>query len=164
MPNENNVNTGNAGEYFVAGELERRVFIVAVPMSNVENFVFVLSNGNELHFYESVDEPIVELHVINKYNKMWIQGKMPMQQLAKELIEKGIIPAELDYKSSEAVQLAIKYQKEEQEKNREKTQETIKILTEKRKNMIKHLKNLQKWDIFTKKLCGEKILICLNRG
>lgn len=38
MPNENNVNTGNAGEYFVAGELERRGFIVAVPMSNVENF------------------------------------------------------------------------------------------------------------------------------
>lgn len=133
MPNENNVNTGNAGEYFVAGELERRGFIVAVPMSNVENFV--LSNGNELHFYESVDEPIVELHVINKYNKMWIQGKMPMQQLTKELIEKGIIPTELDYKSHEAVQLAIKYQKEEQEKNREKTQETIRILTEKRKNL-----------------------------
>ena len=38
MPNENNVNTGNAGEYFVAGELERRGFIVAVPMSNVKNF------------------------------------------------------------------------------------------------------------------------------
>ena len=38
MPNENNVNTGNSGEYFVAGELERRGVIVAVPMSNVENF------------------------------------------------------------------------------------------------------------------------------
>ena len=38
MPNENNVNTGNSGEYFVAGELERRSFTVAVPMSNVENF------------------------------------------------------------------------------------------------------------------------------
>ena len=102
---------------------------------DVEKFVFILSNGNELHLYESIDEPIVELHVTNKYGKMWIQGKISMQQLAKELIEKGIIPAELDYKSHEAVQLAIKYQKEEQEKNREKTQETIRIITEKRKNL-----------------------------
>ncbi len=38
MPNIDNINTGNAGEYFVAAELERRGFIVAVPMSNVENF------------------------------------------------------------------------------------------------------------------------------
>lgn len=35
MPNKNNVNIGNSGEYFVAAELERRGFIVAVPMSNV---------------------------------------------------------------------------------------------------------------------------------
>ena len=39
MPNETNVNIGNAGEYFVAGELERRGFTVAVPMSNVKDFV-----------------------------------------------------------------------------------------------------------------------------
>ena len=38
MPNETNVNIGNAGEYFVAGELERRGFTVAVPMSNVKDF------------------------------------------------------------------------------------------------------------------------------
>ncbi len=38
MGNETNVNTGNAGEYFVAGELERRGFIAAVPMSNVKDF------------------------------------------------------------------------------------------------------------------------------
>lgn len=38
MPNEINVNIGNSGEYFVAGELERRGFTVAVPMSNVKDF------------------------------------------------------------------------------------------------------------------------------
>jgi len=38
MPNNMNVSTGNAGEYFVAGELERRGFTVAVPMSNVKDF------------------------------------------------------------------------------------------------------------------------------
>ena len=34
----NNISVGNAGEYFVAGELERHGFSVAVPMSNVELF------------------------------------------------------------------------------------------------------------------------------
>ena len=38
MPNNTKVSTGNAGEYFVAGELERHGFTVAVPMSNVKDF------------------------------------------------------------------------------------------------------------------------------
>ena len=38
MANKNTVSIGNAGEYFVAGELERRGFTVAVPMSNVKDF------------------------------------------------------------------------------------------------------------------------------
>ena len=32
-----NISTGNAGEYFVAGELERRGFTVTVPMSNTKD-------------------------------------------------------------------------------------------------------------------------------
>ena len=36
--NISNINIGNCGEYYVAAELERRGFIVAVPMSNVNNF------------------------------------------------------------------------------------------------------------------------------
>lgn len=46
MPNKDNVNTGNSGEYFVAGELARRGFIVAVPMSNVENFDILAIHRN----------------------------------------------------------------------------------------------------------------------
>ena len=38
MPNSLNISTGNAGEYFAAGELERHGFTVAVPMSNVKDF------------------------------------------------------------------------------------------------------------------------------
>ena len=38
MGNDTNVNIGNYGEYFVAGELERRGYTVAVPMSNVKDF------------------------------------------------------------------------------------------------------------------------------
>ena len=66
---------------------------------------------------------------------MWKEGKMPMQQLAKELIEKGIIPADMDYKSQEAVQLAIEYNKKEMKKKEKQTRKEIKILTEKRKNL-----------------------------
>ena len=44
MPNSTNVSTGNAGEYFVAGELERHGFTVAVPMSNVKDFDILAIN------------------------------------------------------------------------------------------------------------------------
>lgn len=40
----NNVSTGNAGEYFVAGELERRGFTWAVPMSNTKDFDILIIN------------------------------------------------------------------------------------------------------------------------
>lgn len=44
MPNSNNISTGNAGEYFVAGELERHGFTVAVPMSSVKDFDILAIN------------------------------------------------------------------------------------------------------------------------
>lgn len=40
----NNISIGNAGEYFVAGELERRGFTVAIPMSNVKDFDILAIN------------------------------------------------------------------------------------------------------------------------
>ena len=40
----NNISTGNAGEYFVAGELERHGFTVAVPMSNTKDFDILAIN------------------------------------------------------------------------------------------------------------------------
>ena len=51
MPNQFNVNTGNAGEYFVAGELERRGFTVAVPMSNVKDFDILAINRENYNQY-----------------------------------------------------------------------------------------------------------------
>lgn len=38
MAKSNTISVGNCGEYFVAAELERRGFSVAVPMSNTELF------------------------------------------------------------------------------------------------------------------------------
>ena len=43
----NNINIGNCGEYYVAAELERRGFTVAVPMSNVDNFDILAINKNK---------------------------------------------------------------------------------------------------------------------
>ena len=43
-------NIGNAGEYFVAGELERRGFTVGVPMSNVKDYDILCINKNGKQF------------------------------------------------------------------------------------------------------------------
>ena len=45
----NSINIGNAGEYFVAAELERRGFTVGVPMSNVKDYdlLCVSKEGNQ---------------------------------------------------------------------------------------------------------------------
>lgn len=47
--NVNNINVGNAGEYFVAAELERRGFTVGVPMSNVKDYdlLCISTTGNQ---------------------------------------------------------------------------------------------------------------------
>ena len=42
----NNISVGNSGEYFVAAELERHGFSVAVPMSNVELFDILAIDRN----------------------------------------------------------------------------------------------------------------------
>lgn len=46
-----NISIGNAGEYFVAGELERRGFTVAVPMSNTKDFDILAINRDSLKQY-----------------------------------------------------------------------------------------------------------------
>ena len=47
MPKQNCISIGNAGEYFVAGELERHGFTVALPMSKVKDFdILAVSRQN----------------------------------------------------------------------------------------------------------------------
>jgi hypothetical protein len=43
---DNNISIGNSGEYFVAGELERRGFTVALPLSNVKDFDILAIDRN----------------------------------------------------------------------------------------------------------------------
>lgn len=44
MSGKNLISVGNAGEYFVAGELERHGFTAAIPMSNVKDFDILAIN------------------------------------------------------------------------------------------------------------------------
>lgn len=48
MKKNDSISIGNCGEYFVAGELERRGFTAAVPMSNTKDFD-VLAISRESH-------------------------------------------------------------------------------------------------------------------
>ena len=68
-----------------------------------------------------------------EYEKMWQEGNMPIQQRTKELIEKGILSADLDYKSPQAAQLAIKYDQEQIEKAAAQPADNEKLEAEKRK-------------------------------
>ena len=48
MSKTDSVSIGNCGEYFVAAELERHGFTVAVPMSNTKNFdVLAIDRSND---------------------------------------------------------------------------------------------------------------------
>lgn len=69
MPNETNVNIGNSGEYFVAGELERRGFTVAVPMSNVKDFD-ILAIHRETH-----EQFAIQVKTTGYKQKKWTLSK-----------------------------------------------------------------------------------------
>ena len=69
MPNEMNVHTGNAGEYFVAGELERRGFTVAVPMSNVKDFDILAINR------ETYEQFAIQVKTTGYKQKRWTLSK-----------------------------------------------------------------------------------------
>jgi hypothetical protein len=48
---KSSISIGNSGEYFVAGELERRGFTVAVPMSNTPAFDILVIRRDNNHQY-----------------------------------------------------------------------------------------------------------------
>lgn len=45
----------------------------------------------------------------NKYIIMWQEGRLPMQLLAKILMEKGISPKDFDYTSHKKMSFVVKY-------------------------------------------------------
>lgn len=65
----NNISTGNAGEYFVAGELERHGFTVAVPMSNVKDFDILAINR------ETYKQFAIQVKTTGYKQKAWTLSK-----------------------------------------------------------------------------------------
>lgn len=62
-----NISIGNSGEYFVAGELERRGLTAAVPMSNTKDFDILAINRNNNNQYA--------IQVKTTTKKGWILSK-----------------------------------------------------------------------------------------
>ena len=65
---ENKISTGKAGEYFVAGELERRGFTAAVPMSNTKDFDILSINR------ESYKQLAIQVKTTRYKQKVWSLG------------------------------------------------------------------------------------------
>lgn len=66
---KNNISTGNCGEYFVAAELERRGYSVAVPMSNTELFD-ILAFDRESH-----KQWAIQVKTTTSKNNTWVLSK-----------------------------------------------------------------------------------------
>lgn len=76
----NYISTGNAGEYFVAGELERHGLTCAVPMSNTKDFDILAINR------ESNRQYAIQVKTSSKKDKKWI-----LNEKSENLIGKNII-------------------------------------------------------------------------
>ena len=65
----NHISIGNAGEYFVAAELERRGFSVAVPMSNVQLFDLLIFHR------ETNKQFAIQVKTTHSHKKEWVLSK-----------------------------------------------------------------------------------------
>lgn len=103
----NKISIGNAGEYFVAGELERRGFTVGVPMSNVKDYdllcinaegksfaiqvkttadgrnKWILSQKNENLIGDNVFYVFVHLHQLDTPTYFIVPGRIVAERISK---------------------------------------------------------------------------------
>ena len=90
MSNEANVNIGNSGEYFVAGELERRGYTVAVPMSNVKDFD-ILAIHRETH-----EQFAIQVKTTGYKQKKWTLAKKNEELIGDNIFYVFVSLNELD--------------------------------------------------------------------
>lgn len=64
----NLISIGNSGEYFVAGELERRGFTVAIPMSNTKDIDILIINQKNFTQYA------IQVKTTHSKKKEWTLG------------------------------------------------------------------------------------------
>ena len=86
----NNVSIGNSGEYFVAGELERRGFTCAVPMSNVKDFDILVINR------ENHNQYAVQVKTTSYKQKRWTLSKKNEDLIKDNIIYVLVSLNELD--------------------------------------------------------------------
>ncbi len=86
----NNVSIGNSGEYFVAGELERRGFTCAVPMSNVKDFDILVINRDNHNQYA------VQVKTTSYKQKRWTLSKKNEELVKDNIIYVLVALNELD--------------------------------------------------------------------
>ena len=101
---ENNISIGNAGEYFVAGELERHGLTVAVPMSNTKDFDILAINRTSYNQYA------IQVKTTGKVKKDWLLNNINKMIYKENIIfifvclngmkkpEYHIVPSEIVYK------------------------------------------------------------------
>ena len=78
----NSINIGNSGEYFVAGELERRGFTVGVPMSNVKDYDLLCVNKEGKQF-------ALQVKTTADGKNKWMLGKKNEQILSDNVFCKS---------------------------------------------------------------------------
>lgn len=77
---KNNVSIGNSGEYFVAGELERHGFTVAVPMSNVKDFDILAIKRDDAE-----QQFAIQVKTTEQRQKKWILSKKNENLISKNI-------------------------------------------------------------------------------
>lgn len=86
----NNISTGNSGEYFVAGELERRGFTCAVPMSNTKDFdILAISR-------ETYNQYAIQVKTTSYKSKEWTLGKKNEDLMGDNIVYIFVSLNELD--------------------------------------------------------------------
>ena len=86
----NTISTGNSGEYFVAGELERRGFTCAVPMSNTKDFdILAISR-------ETYNQYAIQVKTTSYKSKEWTLGKKNEDLIGDNIVYVFVSLNELD--------------------------------------------------------------------
>lgn len=75
-----NISTGNAGEYFVAGELERHGFTAAIPMSNVKDFDILAINRT------TYEQFAIQVKTTSFKRKKWTLGAKNEKIAGKNIV------------------------------------------------------------------------------
>ena len=91
MAKRTNISTGNAGEYFVAGELERHGFTVAVPMSNVKDFDILSISRTSYKQYA------IQVKTTGYKQKKWTLGKKNETLIGDNIYYVFVSLNEMDY-------------------------------------------------------------------